>query len=226
MQLYLVSTNPIKCTRYIVVIFLCINQEKHPLARPRGQVMCLSWVQIKPKFYQCNCCAVCTIVSYITAIYTVYSIMKWIQYFCGQPWQSQPSWAPFSAAQPVYTWITIKSWKVMWNQHIQGLNIKAHILQISFSQAFHSIKVFRFWSIFYWSLFLWVQKKKWGTEIMAWHHQATSHYLWQCVLNSMMPYGITGHNELRINHAQSGLIIAQSIITWYCVQYWHRKGRT
>ena len=28
-----------------------------------------SWVQIWPKFYYCNCCAVCTIVSHITAIY-------------------------------------------------------------------------------------------------------------------------------------------------------------
>ena len=31
-------------------------------------VECLSWKQIWPKFYHCNCCAVCTIVSYITAI--------------------------------------------------------------------------------------------------------------------------------------------------------------
>ena len=30
---------------------------------------CRPWVQIWPKFHHCNCCAVCTMVSYITAIY-------------------------------------------------------------------------------------------------------------------------------------------------------------
>ena len=32
-------------------------------------MVCCSLLQIWPKFYHCNCCAVCTIVSYITAIY-------------------------------------------------------------------------------------------------------------------------------------------------------------
>ena len=43
-------------SRYIAVIFLHITHERHPH-------------QIWPKFYYCNCCAACTIISYITAIY-------------------------------------------------------------------------------------------------------------------------------------------------------------
>ena len=37
------------------------------------------------------------------------------------------------------------------------------------------------------------------SEVMAWFHQATSHYLKQCWPNSRMPYGVTRANELRID---------------------------
>ena len=36
---------------------------------------CRSWVQIWLKFYPCNCCAACTNVSYITAIYRRESVV-------------------------------------------------------------------------------------------------------------------------------------------------------
>ena len=52
-------------SRYIAVIFLRITHER---AEGRG-MGCHSRVQIWPKFYHCNCCAVCTIVLYVTAIY-------------------------------------------------------------------------------------------------------------------------------------------------------------
>ena len=33
-------------------------------------------------------------------------------------------------------------------------------------------------------------------QVMAWCHQATSHYLSQCWPRSMLPYGVTSQNEL------------------------------
>ena len=50
------------CSRYIAVIFICITIKRHPIAHH-------SWVQIYPKFYNYNCCAVCIIITYVTAIY-------------------------------------------------------------------------------------------------------------------------------------------------------------
>ena len=48
----------------------CITRERQPIARPLGRGLgCRSWVQIWPTFSHCNCCAVCTILSCITAIY-------------------------------------------------------------------------------------------------------------------------------------------------------------
>ena len=50
--------------------FSLYNSRKTPHSSPvRARYGCRSWVQIWPKFYHCNCCAVCTIISYITAIY-------------------------------------------------------------------------------------------------------------------------------------------------------------
>ena len=58
------------CSQDMMAIFLCITDERHPIARLKGWSMgCHSWVQISLKFYHCNCCAVCTIVSYMTVIY-------------------------------------------------------------------------------------------------------------------------------------------------------------
>ena len=50
------------CSRYITVIFLRITHERHPIVRPWGEVWgvdheCKVWL----KFYDCNCCAMCTI---------------------------------------------------------------------------------------------------------------------------------------------------------------------
>ena len=54
----------------ILVIFLFITHVRHPIARPWGQGRgCRLWVEIWLKIYHCNCCAVCTIISYLTAVY-------------------------------------------------------------------------------------------------------------------------------------------------------------
>ena len=46
--------------------FSSFNARKTPYSAP---LWCLSWVQIWLMFYQCNCCVVCTIAPYTTAIY-------------------------------------------------------------------------------------------------------------------------------------------------------------
>ena len=57
------------CSRYITVMILHIDHKRHPILYYWWGMGCRLWVQIWPKFYYCNCCAVCTIVSYITATY-------------------------------------------------------------------------------------------------------------------------------------------------------------
>ena len=50
------------------------------LARTGGGMGCRSWVQIWPKFYHCNCCALNTIVSYIADIlrsFCIWHLMPW-----------------------------------------------------------------------------------------------------------------------------------------------------
>ena len=48
-----------------------------PVARPWGKgVECHSKVQVRATFYHCDCCAVCIIASYTTAIYQQ-SIVQW-----------------------------------------------------------------------------------------------------------------------------------------------------
>ena len=50
--------------------FSSYNSRKTPHSSPvKAMYGCLSWAEIWPKFYHCNCCAVCTIVWYMTAIY-------------------------------------------------------------------------------------------------------------------------------------------------------------
>ena len=58
-------------SQYIAVIFFSYNSWKITHSLPvRGRYNgCCSWVQIWPKFYHCNCCAVCIIASYMTVIY-------------------------------------------------------------------------------------------------------------------------------------------------------------
>ena len=63
---------------YIAVIFLCITHDRQPIGHPFQRGMrCRSWVQIWPKCYHCNCCALCTIVPCITAIYRE-SVVFWV----------------------------------------------------------------------------------------------------------------------------------------------------
>ena len=57
--------------------FLHITHGRHPITHPLGQGLgCLSWMQIWPKFYHCYCCAVCTIISYSTAVYRESIVLK------------------------------------------------------------------------------------------------------------------------------------------------------
>ena len=61
---------PIQCTLDISLSFFFYNPWKTPHSYPvRARYGCHSWVQIWLKFYHCNCCAVCTITSYITVVY-------------------------------------------------------------------------------------------------------------------------------------------------------------
>ena len=57
-------------SRYTAVIFLPITHERQPIARRKGEIWrvergCKVWL----KFYDCNCCAVCTVELYMAAIY-------------------------------------------------------------------------------------------------------------------------------------------------------------
>ena len=48
---------------YIMVLFLYIPHERHPIPRSKGRSMgCDSWVQIWPNFYHCNWCALDTFI--------------------------------------------------------------------------------------------------------------------------------------------------------------------
>ena len=63
-------------SRYIAVIF---PHDRHPLASRQGRGY-LPWMQIWIKFYHCSCCAVCTIVSYITTIYRECIVIAGVHY--------------------------------------------------------------------------------------------------------------------------------------------------
>ena len=80
-------------SRYIAFIFSLYNSRKTLHSSPVQRVMvCRSWMQIWSKFYHRNCCTVCTIISYKTAIYreclvifgyiTQYSCVVWNEICC------------------------------------------------------------------------------------------------------------------------------------------------
>ena len=61
-------------------------------------------------------------------------------------------------------------------------------------------------------------------QIMAWHHLTTSHYVNQCWRRSIVPYGVTGPQWVKLTHCPLGDVAVmcdtpQWLISWALVQY-------